>query len=97
MRCERLEQLLMLHDSDNAYDKNAIKICRSTGEQLGYMPRKLAAKTIGRVRQGYEHAAIFLGNDPNSCDARFVLVIAKPGVTNNEVQKYCEHWIVPLT
>ena len=99
LRCQRLEQLLLEHESGNPYDKNAIKICRRTGEQIGYVPRKLASKIMSRVKQGYEHAAIFLepGNDPHSGDARFILVIAKPGVTNEEVQRYCERRIVPQT
>jgi len=33
-------------EPDNPYDHNAIRVCRSNGEQIGYLNRNLAAKII---------------------------------------------------
>jgi hypothetical protein len=38
------ERLVLVPEPDNPYDANALKICRSTGEQLGYLNRDLAAE-----------------------------------------------------
>jgi len=34
------------HETDNPYDQNAIKVCRSNGEQIGYLSRQLAARIV---------------------------------------------------
>ncbi len=49
----RLQQgdLLWLEpEPDNPYDHNAIRVCRSNGEQIGYLNRSLAAKIIPYFR-----------------------------------------------
>ena len=37
-------------EPENQYDPNAIKICRSNGEQIGYLSRKLAVSILPHFR-----------------------------------------------
>lgn len=51
-RCRVGEQLVLARDPENVYDRNAIKVCRLTGEQLGHLSRELAASIAGDVDEG---------------------------------------------
>ena len=46
--CSVGEELILEREPDNAVDPNAIKVCRMTGEQLGYIPAQVAASGLTR-------------------------------------------------
>lgn len=41
-RCIPSERLVLLREPTNAYDHNAIKVCRTNGDQIGYISRDIA-------------------------------------------------------
>jgi hypothetical protein len=48
-RCVRGEQLQLVREPDNPHDKNAIRIRRLNGDDLGYVPRNNAAELAPKV------------------------------------------------
>jgi hypothetical protein len=47
-RCHVGEDLQLVREPDNSFDSNAIKVLRSNGEQLGYIPASNAASGLSR-------------------------------------------------
>ena len=47
-RCSVGEELILEREPDNPVDPNAIKVCRTSGEQLGYIPANVAASGLAR-------------------------------------------------
>ncbi len=41
-KCKRGEEVTLVRDPANKYDKNAIKVCKKTGEQLGWIEKSVA-------------------------------------------------------
>jgi hypothetical protein len=54
------EPLTLRRDPANDYDPNAIAVDAATGEQLGFVPRELAAQLAPRLDAGEPWAAIVL-------------------------------------
>jgi len=49
--CKIGEKLILKH-VPSSYDKNAVEVCRTTGEQLGYLSRELAKELVYRLDRG---------------------------------------------
>ena len=47
-RCRSGQELKLVRDPENQYDKNASKVCLPTGEQLGWLDRDVAARDLAR-------------------------------------------------
>jgi hypothetical protein len=47
-RCKSGQELKLVRDPDNQYDKNAIKVCLLTGEQLGWIDKDVAARDLAK-------------------------------------------------
>jgi hypothetical protein len=98
-RCVPYEQLVLRREPDNPHDANAIAIFRKSGEQIGYVRRRTAADIVERAKNGYGHYAFFrekaqrYGED----EARLILVVSRPGVTNPELVEYVRRWTKPIT
>lgn len=45
-RLQMGDRVWLEQEPNNAYDPNAIKVCRSNGEQIGYLSRQLAASIV---------------------------------------------------
>ena len=56
-RCEVGEPLQLMREPDNPKDSNAVKVCRLSGEQLGYLNRELAAEISCRIDSGEHYQA----------------------------------------
>lgn len=95
--CEPFERLALVPEPENPYDVNAIKICRATGEQLGHVPRALAAEIAERVRIGFSYTAFFRERALRYGveEARLIMVICEPEVTAAELAAYCRRWLRP--
>ena len=52
-KCRVGEHLDLLHDRKNRYDKNAIKVCRTNGSQLGFLDSDLAGDIAEETKAGY--------------------------------------------
>jgi ribulose bisphosphate carboxylase small subunit len=54
-RCQPGEPLRFVADPGNPYDENAIKVLRSSGEQLGYLNKELAEQLNAKTLEGYKY------------------------------------------
>jgi HIRAN domain-containing protein len=58
-KCTVGELLVLEDEPDNPADINAIGVLRESGEQIGYLPRDMAAEVVSRSAKGWQyHAAI---------------------------------------
>jgi len=76
-------------------DPNAVKVCRLSGEQIGYLKRKLAAKIMEKARLGYRSSAFMKrvsGGDIHF--ASLIVLLASPGATDEEVRDYINRYDV---
>ena len=57
-KCKAGEELQLIREPDNPYDKNAVKVCRMNGEQLGFIPKEIAESNIApRLDKGWKVTA----------------------------------------
>ena len=54
-RCSVGENLKLLREPNNPYDKNAVAVTRHNGEQLGYLPREAAKQVSQLLDNGCSH------------------------------------------
>ncbi len=57
-RCRRGEALLLVREPDNLFDSNAVKVCRETGEQIGYLYREVAEEVAPLLDAGKRVEAV---------------------------------------
>jgi hypothetical protein len=89
--CRQLESVELIHEPENAWDPNAIMVCRVSGEQIGYLPKSLAQDVVGKSAAGYRFAACVsevVGGKPEELTYGVTLRIVEgsPGVTDEEMQ-----------
>ena len=51
------EEVLLIREAENVYDENAIRVYREDGNDLGFIPKELAAKLVSKFDQ-YGQAVI---------------------------------------
>jgi hypothetical protein len=49
---DRWRRLRLVRDPANLYDKNAIRICLSTGEQIGFLSADVASELAKKIDKG---------------------------------------------
>lgn len=59
--CRPGEQLELIHDKNNRFDLNAMKVCRKNGQQVGFLNAELAEEVVASLAQGYRYIA-FVSN-----------------------------------
>lgn len=75
-RCVRGEQLQLVREPENPYDRNAIRICRLNGEDLGYVPRDNTAELALKMDAGQQiRAEVDWLNSPTEEFQRFGLKV----------------------
>ena len=82
-----------MREEDNPVDANAVAVCRRNGGQLGYLPAKLAADIVARLRQGFRFAAYLTEvtggeEDKPNLGANLLILAADPGVSDEVVVEY---------
>jgi ribosomal protein L37AE/L43A len=92
-RCNRLEQLVLVHEEENQFDPNAMAVKRDNGEQLGYLPADLAETVANDHRRGYRYgvmvAAITGGTkDFPALGCKLLIIVSEPGVSDGEAIGY---------
>ncbi len=55
--CQPGEPLRLVADPGNAYDENAIKVLRKSGEQIGYLSKELAEELSAKILEGCMYVA----------------------------------------
>jgi hypothetical protein len=91
-KCEQYEQVVVIPEPDHPYDAHALKICRQTGEQIGYVSKFAVPEIIAKVTKGYKYYSFLYkqrqGLQPDQ--NKLLLLIGKPDVVLNEVQTYLD-------
>lgn len=98
--CRLLEPLVFDHEEHNPQDPNAIGVCRQNGQQIGYLRRELAEEVVSKSAKGYKYAAHIMtltGGEPSapSRGVNIVIVVGKPGTTNEQAQSYVNRVVQP--
>ncbi len=94
-KCRTLEKLTLDHEEDNPHDRNAVRVCRENGEQIGYLQQELAEEVVSRSERGYRYAAFVkdvTGGRPSSPThgINLLIIVALPGISDSEVQRYID-------
>lgn len=90
-----LETLHLVPEPDNPHDPNAIKVCRLSGEQIGYLKRKLAVKVVEKTKLGYRCSAFVKRVSGGEIHyASLIVLLASPGATDEEVRDYINRYDV---
>ena len=56
-KCESGEEVMLVREPDNPYDKNAIAVLRESGEQIGYISRKYNERLAKHLDNGEPYYA----------------------------------------
>jgi hypothetical protein len=94
-QCYLLEKLVLDHQEDNPQDPNAVRICRESGEQLGYLRAEVAEEVVRWAAPGYRWAvyvSALTGGTPEAPyrGVNLLLVRAAPGVGREEAKVYID-------
>lgn len=95
-RCNILEHLVFEHDDRNRHHKNAVRVVRNNGEQIGHLNRDLADEVMAKSREGYTFSVFIknLGGGPDSGEnywAKLLILEGKPGATPIDAEEYEKH------
>ena len=98
-RLKEGDRVWLDQEPDNPYDKNAITVCRSNGEQIGYLNRYLAASIVPFFRAyGYPvkgKVTTLTGSGWNGYSLGVVIafMLPKPNQSNNNhISLQFEDW-----
>jgi len=99
-RCQPREVLKLSHEKDNAYDRNAVAVLRSNGEQLGHLNADLAEEVSARLDDGWQYTTIIkaIRSDETASNIRgvvLILIVAKPGISKEEIQAFTTEFVIP--
>lgn len=91
--CQRGEILELVHEPTNRFSRNAIKVLRQTGQQLGHVPEKWAGHLCDMMDDGWDLSARITGVTGGELGKDFrgvniAVFYAKPTVTNGEYDAY---------
>jgi hypothetical protein len=98
--CGRYEKLVLDHQEDNPNDPNAVRVCRDSGEQLGYLRADLAEEVVRLAGRGYLWLAYVSELSGGRADAptrgvNLLLVRVAPGVSVSKAKQYIEEVVEP--
>ena len=91
--CSPGEKLDLVHDAGNPKHPGTIEVRRTTGEQLGYLNDTLADEVAARQARGWRAAGYLVditGEDGNMLGANILIVIATPGVKDEDARAYLD-------
>jgi len=92
-RCSAGEALILRHEADNPFDRNAIAVLRQNGEQLGYLSREDAAEVLENAKQGWQYVPVISKILDDGIRGHFLgvgvsLVYAHPTVDRGTIEKH---------
>ena len=96
-RCGLFENLALDREEDNPHDSNAVRVCRTDGQQLGYLNSGLAEEIVEKSARGY-HFAVFIknltgGKKGQAVGVNLLIIQAEPGVSTSRVKNYLKRLI----
>lgn len=68
--CSEGEMLQLIADPDNPYDSNAVKVCRLSGDQLGFVPAWISPEIYKLAEKGYAPNAILMHIETSDYDGK---------------------------
>ncbi len=71
-KCQPGEAVKLVRDEDNEHDKNAVKVCRKNGQQIGFLGRDVAANIAPMMDDG-AYVAAEISNITGGTDAKPIL------------------------
>jgi HIRAN domain len=90
-----LETLDLVPEPDNPHDPNAIKVCRRTGEQIGYLKRDRARRLIEKLKLGHRCTAFV--KRVSGGETHYVsitVLVMSPGATDQQVADWINSYDV---
>lgn len=90
-----LEMLDLVPEPDNPHDTYAVKVCRRTGEQIGYLKRERARKLVEKLELGHRCSAFV--KRVSGGEAHYVsitVLVMSPEATNQEVVDWINRYDV---
>ncbi|HEY3244520.1 MAG TPA: HIRAN domain-containing protein [Phycisphaerae bacterium] len=89
--CALGEELKFEREPQNPYDKNAVRVLRQTGEQIGYLFREDARRVTRLAKKNYKFGGFvsFIGNAENGMLGLCIeLVEASPDEPESRIDPY---------
>jgi hypothetical protein len=90
-QCGPFELLELAQESNGSNKRNAIKVSRHTGEQIGYLDAKEGRMVWNHSRYDYKFRALakrITGGNGNAIGMDLILITAVPGITNEAINDY---------
>jgi HIRAN domain len=90
-----LEMLDLIPEPDNPHDSYAVKVCRRTGEQIGYLKRERARKLVEKLELGHRCSAFV--KRVSGGETHYVsitVLVMSPEATNQEVVDWINRYDV---
>jgi HIRAN domain len=90
-----LETLDLVPEADNPHDPYAIKVCRRTGEQIGYLKRERARWLVEKLKLGHRCSAFV--KRVSGGETHYVsitVLVVSPGATDQQVLDWINRYDV---
>jgi hypothetical protein len=89
-RCRVGEPLVLEHEPDNPHDINAIRVLRTTGEQIGYLTRELAGEVVSRGPGDFYAFVAGIGRADGGLYGVALLIIVADTDDDAAVERYAD-------
>jgi hypothetical protein len=92
------EKLELIHDDENPFDPNAVKVCRANGDQVGWLAADLAEEVMSRSAEGCRYAAFateVTGGGELRLGVNVMMVVVEPGATDEQAALYLSELDMP--
>ena len=90
---KQFSRFTLEHDSENPVDKNAIKILRSDGKQVGFLPKGLGKDILKKQSLHYKFKGIYLKETKSRIPTatKILMLEANPETTDRELNDYIDN------
>jgi len=92
-KCRRGDVLLLAPEENNPHDKNAVRVLRKNGEQLGYLTARCATGVATNISHGYKYG-VFVTNLTGGTSRKptrgvnLIVFEAGPDVSDKQIETY---------
>ena len=93
--CTEGEMLQLIAEPDNLHDPDAVQVCRVTGDQLGFVPARIAPEIYELADQGYAPNVILMHVTKTEYDnkAKYAEIILFFFLVGSISRKHCNKYI----
>jgi len=99
-KCEVFDRVILEHEEGNRHDRNAVKVMRETGEQIGYLPSTVAGSWMKcwRSTEDTQYSALIMslgditdGYGPKRILGGDILIVTARDIADEEsISEYAE-------